>query len=101
MTGRVRSRCRPVGSGAESLESFAVDEARREGDRFDHAGLIGEALAGDIERRAVVDRGTDNGQAEVYADASFEAVDLDGDVPLVVIHHDHDVVLSGDGGVED
>ena len=43
----------------------------------------------------------DEGDAEVYGDGFFEAVDFDGDVTLVVIHDDDDVVHAVDSLVED
>src|SRR4051794_13683845 len=75
-------------------------------DRLDEAALVGDALAGDVEGGAVIDRGADDRQAEGDVDArkvfplarlriDLEAEQLHRDVPLVVVHGDHCVVLAG------
>ena len=38
-------------------------------DGFDQAALVGDALAGDVEGGAMIDRGADNRQAEGDVDA--------------------------------
>ena len=60
-------------------------------DRDDEAGGRRDALAGDVERGAVVDAGADDRQAERDVDALVEAEVLDRDQALVVVLRDDDV----------
>jgi len=82
-------------------QALAGAEEGCQADGLHHAGVVCYALACDVEGGAVVDGGADEGQAEVDADALFEAVDLDGDVALVVVHGEDNVVDPLDGLVED
>src|SRR5258708_9942002 len=63
-------------------------------ERFLEAAGIGAAGAGKVERRAVIDRGADEGQAERDVDAAAEARVLQHRQPLVVIHRQHAVGLA-------
>ena len=63
--------------------------------------MVGDAPAGDVEGGAVIHGGAYEGQSEVDADALFEAVHFYGNVALVVIHGQHNVVSAADGLVED
>ena len=49
----------------------------------------------------MVDRRSDEGEAQVYTDALGPVVHLDGYVPLVVVHRQHDVIGAVDGLCED
>ena len=82
-------------------EAVGADDFGGVADGLDHAGGVGDALAGDVERGAVVDRGAEEGEADVEGEAFGPVVHLDGDVPLVVVHGEHDVVASVDGLSED
>src|SRR5581483_6971900 len=66
-----------------------------------HVGRAGDVLAGDIERGAVVDRGGQNGDAEGHVHSRFKVEELHGDVPLVVIHRDDEIVRAVRGAKED
>ena len=68
--------------------------------RGDEARRIGDALAGDVERRAVIGRGAHEGQAERDVDALVEGERLDRDQALVVIHGQRDVVARPRARVE-
>ena len=62
--------------------------------RCHQAVVLGNALAGEAEGRAVVRRGADEGQAERDIDAIVEAERLGGDQRLIVIHADRHVIAS-------
>src|ERR1700730_9410120 len=69
--------------------------------RRDHTLRIGHAFAGDVERRAVIDRRPDDGQAERHVDRLPERHELDRNQPLIVIaRHDH-VEVAAAGAHED
>src|SRR3954451_25155461 len=80
--------------GSPRLQPGAGADLGGDADRFGHRTRIGDALAGDVEGRAVVDRGAHDGQPQRDADALFETVDLDRDVALVVVHRYHRVELA-------
>src|SRR5260221_13317572 len=63
-------------------------------ERFGEAAGIGAPGAGKVERRAVIDRGADEGQAERDVDAAAEARILQHRQALVVIHRQHAVGLA-------
>ena len=63
--------------------------------------MRGDALPGDVECRTVVYGGPDEGQAQVGRYALLKSVDLDRDVPLVVVHAQRNVVPVLDRLVED
>src|SRR5260221_4780912 len=79
---RFRGRC----GGLEELDGKL--------ERFLEAAGIGAPGAGKVERRAVIDRGADEGQAERDVDAAAEARVLQHRQPLVVIHRQHAVDLA-------
>ena len=62
--------------------------------------MVGDALAGDVEGGAVVDGGTDDGEAEGYVYGVGEGYQFDGDVSLVVVHGDDAVEIVVEGAVE-
>ena len=76
-------------------------EARGEGDGGDHAGMLGDAAARDVEGRAVIDRGADEGQAERDVDGLAEREALDGDHRLVMVARNHGVELAARGAQKD
>ena len=61
---------------------------------------IGDALAGDAKRRAVVGRGADEGQAQADIDAAVEVQRLHRDQRLVVIHAEDRVIGGARLGME-
>src|SRR5471032_1132579 len=61
---------------------------------FQQAALVGNALARDVERRAVVNRGADHFQPHRHVDARLQAQHLDRPVALVVIHRHHQVEIA-------
>ena len=81
---------------APSPQLALACQVDRDSDGLSHALVVGDTLTGDVERRAVVDRRSDERQAEVHADAPLPVVHLDGDVPLVVVHGEDDIVLAVD-----
>ena len=64
----------------------------RQPHRLDQARRIRDPAAGDVERRAVIDRGPDDRQAQGDVHRPPEREQLDRDQPLIVI--------TGDDGVE-
>ncbi len=68
---------------------------------FYKTAFVGLATSGDVEGRAVVDRCANDGEAKGDVDAEFEAEDLDGAVPLVVVDGDHDVEFATLGEEEE
>src|SRR5438132_8216730 len=63
-------------------------------ERFGEAARVGAAGAGEIERRAVVDRRADERQAERDVHAAAEARVLQHRQSLVVIHGEHAIGLA-------
>src|SRR6478752_5804055 len=74
---------------------------RTEAQRLDHRPVVGDTGAGDVEGRAVVDGGADDGQPDRDVDARLEPEHLDGPVPLVVVHRDDEVVVAAAGEEEE
>src|SRR4051812_15204381 len=68
--------------------------------RFNEAAFVGDALAGDVERRPVVDGSSNHGQTHGDVHAGLETEDLDGAMTLVVVHGDDDVVVTTRGQEE-
>jgi hypothetical protein len=64
---------------------------------------MGLPAAGQVQRRAVVNRGADDGQPEGDVDGAAEAQMLEHRQPLIVIHGQHRVdprdLLGHEGGV--
>ena len=58
-------------------------------------------FAGDVEGGAVVDGGADDGDAEAHVDGGVERDELHGDVALIVIHGDDEVVGAVGSAEED
>src|SRR3954471_2835646 len=58
-------------------------------DRLDQAAGVGPALAGDVERRAVVDGSAHERQAKCDVHPATEARILEHRQPLVVVHGEH------------
>ena len=67
---------------------LALRETDCQLDRLDQADGIGDALAGDVERGAVIDRRADDRQPQRDVDRPAERHHLDGNQPLVVIARD-------------
>ena len=57
-----------------------------------HAPRVGPVLAGDVERGAVIHRGADDRNTERDVYRAFEIDQLHGNVALIVIHRDHQVI---------
>ena len=53
-------------------------QLRRLTDGFHQAFLVGDALAGNVERRTVIDTGADNWKANGNVDACVQAEHFDG-----------------------
>ena len=74
---------------AQRSEAYALSsEFGCESNSFDEAGRVGDALAGDVEGGAVIDRRPDDRQAERDVDGAAEREQLHRDQPLVVIAGD-------------
>lgn len=71
-----------------------LDHVDGEFDGGDHGAGVGFVFADDIECGAVVDGGSDEGEAEGDVDGFVEFEEFDGDEPLVVIHSDDEVVFA-------
>ena len=67
---------------------------RSHADRRGHRPWVGEVLAGNVERRAVVGRGPDDRQAERDVDAILEMQGLHRDQRLVVVHAKRGIVVG-------
>src|SRR5437868_5861848 len=65
-------------------------------ERGPHGLVRGRPGAGDVEGRAVVDRGAQDRQADGDRDRAVEVEGLGRDVPLVVVLREHTVVAAGD-----
>ena len=86
---RQRRRSALMRSGfGRGVSSAGEPQRRREARR------VGPAAAGDVERRAVVGRGADEGQAERDVDRLVEGERLGRDQRLVVIHAERHVVAG-------
>lgn len=55
------------------------------------AAWVGFALPGDVQCSAVVDAGSDDGEAECGVDRAIERECFDRDMALIVIHADEDI----------
>ena len=66
-----------------------------------HVDVVGDALAGDVEGGAVIDRGAVDRQAERDVHRGVEGDELDRDVALVVVLGDDQVEGAVVGAVED
>ena len=75
-------------------------QASCEPDRLEQAARIGAAGAGEVERRAVVDRGAVEWQSKRHVDRVAEARVLDHRQALVVVHREHRVGALERGGRE-
>ena len=65
------------------------------------ADRAGESPARDVKRRAVVDRGAQDGHARGDGDGALEVKRLGGDMSLVVVQAQHAVVAPGERLGED
>ena len=72
----------------------------RQPHRRNHTARIGDAPAGDIERRAVIDRRPHDRQTERDVHGLAERDELHRNQPLIVIAGDDDVELAADGAHE-
>ena len=70
-------------------------------DRAGHAARVGGVLARDVERRAVVGAGADDGQAHRHVHSPIASEELDRNQALVVVHGDDEVVLAASGVEEE
>ena len=68
-----------------------MDQLDGHRDRCQHAALTGNATAGDVECRAMVDRCAHDGQSDADVDPFVEGQQLHRNVPLIVIHRYHNV----------
>ena len=78
---------------------FLRPEASRahKSDRLLQRAGGGAAFADDVERRAVRGGREHRPQSARHGDAAIEALELRGDLSLVVIHRQHAVVVAGKG----
>ena len=75
-------------------------QARRQPDRRNQAARIRDALARDVERGAVIDRGPDDRQAEGHVDRLTERKQLHRNQTLIVVAGDDDVEFAAGGAEE-
>ena len=66
-------------------------EINRKVDGAVEAAWVGFALPGDVQCGAMVDAGSDDGEAECGVDCAIERKCLDRDMALIVIHADEDI----------
>ena len=95
---RDRARAPPAGHARAApptpeLQPAASRRAMR--DRRGQAGRVGPALAGDVERGAVVRAGAHERQPERHVDALLDAQVLDRNQTVVVGHRHDEVELAG------
>ena len=70
-------------------------------DRFQHTLFARFARAGDIKGGAMINRGANDGQTHADVDAAVKGQQLHGDVALVMVHGDDNVIVAFDGAQED
>src|SRR5262245_58328832 len=75
-------------------QNTAGGESRGEQRRLDHARGIGQVLSGDVECRAVVDRGANDREPERDVDGTSECEQLHRNQTLIVIAGDHGIELA-------
>ena len=78
-----------------------ASRARRQQHRLHHAFRIGDTLAGDVERRAMVDRRPDDRQPQRHVDRLAERRHFDRNQTLIVIAGNHHVELASQRAQED
>src|SRR5208283_154038 len=66
----------------------------------DEARWVGYTLSRDVESRAVIGRGADQGQAQGHVDRAVECDGFHRDQRLIVIHRDDDVVAFARAGAK-
>src|SRR5207302_8593538 len=85
---RTKRRVRTTGQGfffiAPSRRGGPESTTHETGDCFHHRARVGAPLAGDVERRAVTDRGKKNRRADGEARGALRREQLRRDVALVV-----------------
>src|SRR5258706_1890630 len=94
MRASTRGSCRKCWPNLFRGRCGGLEELDGKLERFGEAAGIGAPGAGKVERRAVIDRGADEGQAERDVDAAAEARVLQPRQPLVVIHRQHAVARA-------
>src|SRR5260221_1580707 len=94
MRASTRGSCRKCWPNLFRGRCGGLEELDGKLERFGEAAGIGAPGAGKVERRAVIDRGADEGQSERDVDAAAEAPVLQHRQPLVVIHLQHSVNLE-------
>jgi hypothetical protein len=75
-------------------------QLRGQQNRLHHAAGVCLALPGDVERRPVIDRRTNDGQTERHVHGLPERHQLDRHQPLVVIRGHHHIELAAHGADE-
>src|SRR5437763_15755264 len=78
-----------------------ASEMRGQLDGGDHARMLSDAPARDVEGRAVVNRGAYERQAQSDVDRLAEREALDGDHRLIMVTRNHRVELAARGAQED
>src|SRR5690606_39028138 len=68
--------------------------------RLEHTAFVGDALARDVEGRAVINGSADYGQADGYVYAGLQPHYLDGRMTLIMIHRHHQVEVAAGGPEE-
>ena len=72
----------------------------RRSHRCKQAGRVSQTLTGDVKRCAMVGTGSNKRQAQGLVDALGQAIQLDGDEPLVVVHGNHQIRRLGSPGLQ-
>src|SRR3989344_5600775 len=85
------TRQRPCASSPSCCQLRALAQ------RFEQAALVGNALAGDVEGGAVIDRGADHFQANGDVHTRLKPQHLYRTVALVVIHRHHQIEVTATG----
>src|ERR1700737_1115870 len=68
---------------------------------FEQAAFVSDPFACDIERSAVIDRGSDHIETDSHVDAALETEPLDRAVALVVVHRDNQVEVAASSTEEE
>src|SRR5689334_11963416 len=87
-------RCSCLLSLAASYQLAGIGNGRQ------HVAVVGDALAGNVESCAVVNRGAVNREIDGDVYSRIESDELDRDMALIVVLRDDQVEAAGIGTVE-
>lgn len=83
--------------GGTFWEVVFLSEAGGQAGGSEEAAGVGLTLPCDVEGGTVIDAGARHGQAEGRVDGGIEGDHFDGNMPLIVVHANHRVVLFSSG----